>query len=48
MTLHTFGKSVRNLRNRVLIDVNRRLGREFVPLQDKILCIETTSVCNLK
>lgn len=48
MTLHTFGKRVRNIRNRVLINVNRRLGREFVPLQDKILCIETTSICNLK
>ena len=48
MTLHTFGKRVRNIRNRVLINVNRRLGREFVPLQDRTLNIETTSICNLK
>jgi len=48
MNLHTLGKSFRNLRNRVQIDVNRHLGREFIPHHARRLFIETSSLCNLQ
>ncbi len=48
MNVHTLGKAVRNLRNRVQIDLNRRRGREFIPHHARRLFIETSSLCNLK
>ena len=48
MSVHTLGKAARNLRNRVQIDVNRFLHREFVPSHARSLFVETSSVCNLK
>jgi sulfatase maturation enzyme AslB (radical SAM superfamily) len=47
MNIHTFAKSLRNLRNRVQIDVNRSLGRAYIPHHARKLCIETSSLCNL-
>jgi sulfatase maturation enzyme AslB (radical SAM superfamily) len=47
MNIHTLAKRVRNLRNRVQIDVNRTLGRTFIPHHAGKLCIETSSLCNL-
>src|SRR3979411_1653392 len=46
MTPQLFIKSVRNFRNAVSINVNRRMGREFIP-RHKVLHIETSAVCNL-
>jgi len=47
MSIAGFAKAVRNARNFVEINVNRKLGREFVP-RGGILCLETSSTCNLK
>ena len=38
----------RNLASAVEINVNRLLGREFIPAQPDMLSIETSSLCNLK
>ncbi len=48
MNIHTFAKRLRNLRNRVQIDVNRSLGRAYIPHHAGQLFIETSSICNLK
>lgn len=48
MSIHTLAKSVRNLRNRLEIDANFRRGREFIPVHREMLCIETSSICNLE
>ncbi len=48
MSIHTFAKRLRNLRNRVQIDVNRHLGRTFIPHHAGKLFVETSSLCNLK
>jgi len=48
MSLFTFIKSVRNLRNRLEIDANFRRGREFIPAKRSMLHIETSSICNLE
>jgi len=48
MNIHTFGKALRNLRNRAQIDFNRHLGREYIPHHAGVLYIETSSLCNLK
>ncbi len=48
MSIHTLGKTLRNLRNRVQIDGNFLLGRQFIPSHGGRLFIETSSICNLK
>lgn len=48
MSLSTLAKSARNLRNRLEIDINARRNRELIPRQRQMLCIETTSICNLE
>lgn len=48
MSFFTLAKSARNLRNRLEIDANFRRGREFIPSQREMLCIETSSICNLE
>jgi Iron-sulfur cluster-binding domain len=40
-------KSIRNMRNGVLMQINRKLGREFIPSSRRSLSIETSSLCNL-
>lgn len=42
-----FVKSIRNLRNALLMHINRRAGREFIPGPRTALSIETSSICNL-
>ncbi len=42
-----FVKSVRNWRNALLVQRNRRARREFIPGPRKALSIETSSICNL-
>lgn len=39
---------VRNLRNFLVLNVNYRRKREFIPYHRHTLCIETSSICNLK
>ncbi len=41
-------KSTKNVFSRLEINFNRLAGRELVPLQTKILNIETSSLCNLE
>lgn len=48
MSLATLFKSIRNVRNRVEINVNQRLGRELIPPRHDTFYIETTGACNLK
>jgi sulfatase maturation enzyme AslB (radical SAM superfamily) len=40
-------KSIRNARNALLVRINRKLGREFIPVTRHSLSIETSSLCNL-
>jgi hypothetical protein len=40
-------KSVRNMRNAAMMQINRRIGRQFIPATRTALCIETSSICNL-
>jgi len=47
MTPQLFIKSLRNARNAVSININRRMGREFIPRHHHVLHIETSAVCNL-
>ena len=47
MNWYVYAKAVRNLRNVVAINYNRKIGREFVPTRGTHLCIETSSICNL-
>jgi MoaA/NifB/PqqE/SkfB family radical SAM enzyme len=42
-----FVKSVRNWRNALLVRLNRRAGREYIPGPRTALNIETSSICNL-
>src|SRR5690349_23664061 len=42
-----FVKSVRNWRNGLLMRLNRRAGREYIPGPRTALAIETSSICNL-
>jgi hypothetical protein len=42
-----FVKSVRNWRNGLLMRLNRRAGREYIPGPRTALSIETSSICNL-
>jgi len=48
MSIHTFAKAVRNARNRVQLNLNHALGRQFVPSHGSKFFIETSSICNLK
>jgi len=48
MSIHTLGRAVRNVRNRVQINVNHLRGRQFVPNHGSKIFIETSSICNLK
>jgi hypothetical protein len=48
MSIHTLGRALRNLRNRVQVDASFHRGREFVPGHGGRLYIETSSLCNLK
>jgi MoaA/NifB/PqqE/SkfB family radical SAM enzyme len=48
MKTDTILRAVRSVLVRPEIDFNRLIGREFIPRQPDILCIETTSVCNLE
>jgi sulfatase maturation enzyme AslB (radical SAM superfamily) len=48
MSLATLAKAARSLVNRVEIDTNRFLRREFVPAGRDLLYVETSGVCNLK
>ena len=41
-------KATRNVLSAVEINVNRMVGREFIPISAHILNIETSSYCNLK
>lgn len=41
-------RMVRNAASALEINFNRLLGREFIPAQPDMLCIETSSLCNLK
>jgi len=41
-------KAARNLLSKVEIVINRSFGREFVPADRDIFCIETSGACNLK
>jgi MoaA/NifB/PqqE/SkfB family radical SAM enzyme len=47
MNPHVVAKSAKNMLARVEINFNRLVGRELVPLQTKILNVETSSLCNL-
>jgi MoaA/NifB/PqqE/SkfB family radical SAM enzyme len=48
MSLAVLAKSARNVLSAVEINFNRRVGREFIPVAPDMLCIETSSLCNLK
>jgi len=37
----------KNLRSYLVFNANARLGREYIPAQRDLLCVETSSVCNL-
>ena len=39
---------LKNFSLRAEISLNRKLGREFIPLDKETICIETSSACNLK
>jgi hypothetical protein len=41
-------RRARNLFSMIEINANRRLGRVRIPTQPRRLCIETSSICNLK
>lgn len=41
-------KATRNMLSAVEISLNRRAGREFIPISPDVLNIETSSYCNLK
>jgi len=47
MSIHTFGRRVNNLRDRVALGTFAALGREFIPRRPHRLNIETSSICNL-
>jgi MoaA/NifB/PqqE/SkfB family radical SAM enzyme len=47
MSIHTFGRRLYNLRDRVVLNTFAALGREFVPRRPHRLNIETSSLCNL-
>ena len=48
MSLETIAASVRNLRNRVVLNTNFWREQEYIPDPRHMLCVETTSLCNLK
>lgn len=48
MNPDAFVQPARNLASAVEININRLLGREFIPAQPDMLSIETSSLCNLK
>lgn len=48
MNLNSLKTSLRNVRNFMVCNTNAQLGREFIPAQRDTLCLETSSVCNLK
>jgi sulfatase maturation enzyme AslB (radical SAM superfamily) len=47
MNPFVIAKSAKNALSKVEINFNRAIGRELVPLQTKILNVETSSLCNL-
>ena len=47
LNLETLHLGARNLRNFLVFNLNARLGREFIPAQRDLLCVETSSACNL-
>ena len=48
MNPFVLAKSAKNALSKVEINFNRLAGRELVPIQTKILNIETSSLCNLE
>lgn len=48
MKRHVVARAAKNTLSRVEINLNRWSGRELVPVETKILNIETSSLCNLK
>lgn len=48
MNPFVIAKSAKNALSKVEINFNRAIGRELVPLQAKMLNVETSSLCNLK
>jgi sulfatase maturation enzyme AslB (radical SAM superfamily) len=48
MNPFVIAKSAKNALSKIEINFNRLAGRELVPLQTKILNIETSSLCNLE
>ena len=48
MNSAVFAGQVRNILSALEINVNRSMGREFVPITPSLLHIETSSACNLK
>lgn len=48
MKLRIFEGKLKNLICRAEISLNRRYGREFIPLSIETFCIEISSSCNLK
>ncbi|MGI8525533.1 MAG: SPASM domain-containing protein [Pseudolabrys sp.] len=48
MNPFVIAKTAKNALSKVEINFNRTLGRELVPLNTKILNVETSSLCNLK
>jgi MoaA/NifB/PqqE/SkfB family radical SAM enzyme len=48
MSIHTFGRRLNRLRDRIVLNAVARWGREYVPLRPHRLNIETSSRCNLE
>lgn len=48
MKHHVAARAAKNTLSRFEINLNRRVGRELVPVETRILNIETSSLCNLK
>ena len=47
MNFHRLGKTLRNARYAVATNMNKALGRSFIPARRDCLSIETSSICNL-
>jgi len=48
VSVHTFGRKLNSLRDRLVLGVNAARGREYIPRRPGRLSIETSSICNLK
>ena len=47
MNLNLLKTNLRNARNFLVFNTNAGFGREFIPAQRDLLCVETSSACNL-